>query len=112
MISFAFAQTTTNQNSFFAGSSIREIINNVGSFLSSRLMPIIVTIAVIVFMWNIGQFILNMDNEKQREQFRNYSVNAILALFILLSLWGIIGIATGTFFDKKPLIPQFPTSGN
>ena len=107
MVSTAFAQGVTG-----SGTSIRTVLNSISSFLNGKVMPVIVTIAVVMFMWNLGQFVLNMDNEKQREQFKKYSINAILAIFILLSLWGIIGIATGTFFNKKPLIPQLPTSGN
>lgn len=100
--------------SFGGGSptSFRELVATIGTTITKQLMPIIVSLAVIVFLFNVGQFILSLDNEKERLKFKKYSMNAIIALFILLSFWGMVGILSTTFFNKNPIIPQLPTSGN
>lgn len=92
--------------------SIKDIVEAVGKFISSTVMPIIVSLAFLYFIWNIGQYILNLSNETERENFKKYSINALLALFIMTSLWGIIGIATNTFFGTQPVVPQFRTNPN
>lgn len=51
-----------------------------------------------------------MDNSKERETFKKYSVNALIAVFAMLAVWGIVGIFTSTFFHSNPVIPQLPTS--
>jgi cbb3-type cytochrome oxidase subunit 1 len=61
-------------------------------------------------MWNVIYYIRHMDNEKDRMQSRTYARDSILALFIMLSVWGILGIFTGIFFQSSPVIPQLQTS--
>lgn len=108
----AYAQAPTTPTSTLTNGTFRDLVASFGNFISSKLMPVIILLAILIFFWNLVQFLANLGNEKEREQFKKYSVNALLAFFILLSFWGIIGIFTSAFFGEKPLIPQLPTSGN
>ncbi len=90
--------------------TVKDIIEAVGRFINNSLMPIFVLIAVLYFLWNITEYLTKLNNEKEREAFKKYSVNAILALFVMLSFWGIIAIATNSFFGTQPVIPQFRTN--
>jgi heme/copper-type cytochrome/quinol oxidase subunit 4 len=93
------------------GGVINTFVVSATDYINKNVIPILVAIAVLVFFYNLIFFIFNSDNEKEREQFKKYSINSILALFILLSAWGIVGIFTHTFFNgKNPVIPQLPTS--
>lgn len=100
----AFAATSVMAGSF------RSFVDTAGNWLSKTIIPIIVAIAVLYFFYNLIFYILNSGNEKERENFKTYSINALLALFVLLCVWGIVGIFTNTFFQKQPVIPQLPTS--
>lgn len=91
-------------------STIKDIIEAIGKFINTSLMPVFVFAAVLYFLWNIAEYITKLDNEKEREAFKKYSVNAILALFIMLSVWGIIAIATNALFGTQPVVPQFRTN--
>lgn len=104
--------TPTTPTSTLTNGTFRDLVASFGNFISGKLMPVVISIAILVFFWNLIQYLANLGNEKDREQFKKYSINAILAFFILLSFWGIIGIFTSAFFGLKPLIPQLPTSGN
>ncbi len=90
--------------------SFRDLANSLGSYVSKSIFPILVTLAVLAFMYNIALFMFNSGNEKEREVFKKYSVNAIIALTILLCVWGVVGIFTQTVFHSTPFIPQFRTS--
>lgn len=90
--------------------TVKDIIEAVGRFINNSLMPIFVLIAVLYFLWNITEYLTKLNNEKEREAFKKYSVNAILALFVMLSFWGIIAIATNSLFGTQPVIPQFRTN--
>ncbi len=95
-----------------AWGSIKDIVESVGKFISGTVMPIIVALGILYFMWNIVHFIGNMSNEQEREAFKKYSLNGILALFVMLSVWGIVAIGTQTLFGSQPVIPQFKTNPN
>jgi hypothetical protein len=97
---------------FFGGGSFRDIALGFGRFLSGTIVPIIVGLALIYFLWNMIHYIANMSNEKEREQFKKYTINSIIGLFIITSLWGLLAIFTGIVFNNRPLIPQFPTGEN
>lgn len=92
--------------------SIREILNGVGAFVSTKIMPILVGLVIIVFLWNMIRFLAKQGSETERESFRKYTLNALVAIFILLSMWGIVGLGTRTLFGTKPFIPQLPTKAN
>ncbi len=91
-------------------STIKDIIDTVGRFINVSLMPVLVIAAILYFLWNIAEYMTKLDNEKEREAFRKYVVNALIALFILLSVWGIIAIATNALFGTQPVVPQFRTN--
>lgn len=90
--------------------SIYDILVGIGTFVSTRIMPLLVGLAILAFLYNIIYYIAKSDNEKERAGFRNYMINALIALFILVSMWGIIGIGTKTIMGTKPVIPQLRTS--
>ena len=110
---FVFAQNYIGSGSNgTAWGSIKEIVEAVGKFINTTVMPIIVSLGVLYFLWNIAQYITKLDNEKERENFKRYSINGILGLFIMLSLWAIIAIGTNTLFGSQPVVPQFRTSSS
>ncbi len=90
--------------------TIREILNSIGALVSTRIMPILVGIAILYFLYNMIYFIAKSDNEQERTIFRNYMINSLIAMFILVAMWGIVGLGTRTLFGTKPFIPQLPTS--
>lgn len=90
--------------------TLRDILVGIASFVSGTIMPILVALAVLFFLYNLIYFIAKSGNEQERTMFRNYMVNALIALFILVSLWGIVGLGTRTLFGTKPFIPQLPTA--
>jgi uncharacterized membrane protein len=90
--------------------TLRDILYGIAGFVNTKIMPILTALAILFFIYNLISFIAKSGNEKERETFRNYMINSIIALFILLSIWGIVGLGTRTLFGSKPFIPQFPTS--
>lgn len=76
----AFAQNTTY---------INNVIDIIESIISSA-FPILSSIAVLYFFYELIQYIRSSPEEKAEN--RSGLLYAILALFILFSVWGIIGI--------------------
>lgn len=113
---WAFAQSPTVQSTtgHTGGNwgSFQDIVRSLSSFLNTKILPLIVSLTIAYFLWNLVRFIGVMDNEKERIQFRKYVINALIGMTIMLSLWGLVAILTNTFFRNNPIVPQLPTSDN
>lgn len=57
----------------------------------NRLSPILVTVALLAFFWFLIKFISNSDNPGEQAKLKKGIFYSILALFVLVSIWGIIG---------------------
>ena len=87
-----FAQTTGRSvnNLSDIGSVIINIINNV-------LVPVLFAIAFIVFLWGAFKvFILGANNEEVKEQGKNLMLWGLIGFFVMVSIWGLVNILTGT----------------
>ena len=68
--------------------------------LINRAVPVIIALALLYFFWGIAIFIfnLNTDDEKKRSEGKQVMLWGIIALFVMVSLWGIVKILQRTFF--------------
>jgi hypothetical protein len=55
------------------------------------LIPLMLSLAVLVFLWGLVKFIANADDEGAKESGKNLMVWGMIALFVMVSFWGIIG---------------------
>ncbi|HCC05605.1 TPA: hypothetical protein DEP58_04905 [Patescibacteria group bacterium] len=58
--------------------------------VASTLVPILLGIALIVFVWGLLVFIAKADNEQERDAGKQKMFWGIIGLFVLVSVWGII----------------------
>lgn len=70
----------------------------------NRLVPIILGIALVVFLIGILRYAFS-ENEETRNQAKGLIVYGVLALFVMTSVWGLVNILVGQ------LKPDFPESG-
>lgn len=64
--------------------------------INEYLIPIAIAIEVVLFTYGIILYIAKADNQEQRKQGSQYIMWGILAIFITLSFWAIIGILQRT----------------
>ena len=83
------------------------IINWASCLLIKSIVPFLFSLATVAFIWGIIQFYLNPDNEEKRKKGKSFIIGGLIALFVMLSMWGLVGILTGTF-EIKNTMPQFP----
>jgi len=55
------------------------------------LIPISAACALLFFFWGLAKFILNVGSEGGQEEGRQVMKWGIIALFIIVSIWGIVG---------------------
>jgi hypothetical protein len=87
-------------------------IGGIFTFFSCTLMktivPFLFTLATAAFIWGIIQFFLNPENEEKRKNGKSYMIWGIIALFVMISMWGLVGVLSNTF-GVKTLLPQLST---
>lgn len=68
--------------------------------------PIVVALALLYFFWGLGQFIFNSSDEGKRKDGISIMIYGIIALFIMVSIWGIVNVLQTTFnVGGNPSIP-------
>lgn len=78
------------------------------SGLINGLIPIVLAIAVLVFFWGLAMYMFNTSNLEKRTEGINIMFMGIIAIFVMVSLWGIIRILQQTFKvdQAKPIVPE------
>jgi len=69
---------------------VGELITSIGGLIKLAL-PIAVAAALLFFFWGVANFILKAGDPKAREEGRNRMLWGIIALFVMISVWGIVG---------------------
>ena len=81
--------------------SILGVING----LIKTATPIVVALALLGFFWGLAIYIFNAGNTKEQAKGRSIMIWGILALFIMLSVFGIVGALQSTFQLQNVTIP-------
>jgi len=69
---------------------IIQIINSV-AYIVGLVIPVLIGVALIVFFWGLIQYI--REGGKSHEQGKKIMIAGIVSLFIMVSVWGIVGFA-------------------
>ncbi len=96
------------KNITLAKASIGDIAGYFTCIISESIMPLLISLAVLGFVWGIIKYFLNPENEKERGKGRDFMLWGLIALFVIVAFWGIVEILTNTF-GVKNVIPQLPT---
>jgi hypothetical protein len=88
---------------------IFSIILNI-KFALDLLVPVVITLALIYFIWGITQYVIAQSDEKKADA-KAHIIYGIIAMFVIVSIWGItdfiadyLGIIPFTY----PIIPKIP----
>jgi succinate dehydrogenase/fumarate reductase cytochrome b subunit len=74
--------------------------------LMGQAMGVLYAAAFAVFFWGIVLFILNTDDDKKRAEGKQWMMWGVIALFVMVTLWGIVEVLVGTFHLSNTVIPQ------
>lgn len=82
--------------SFSAGEGLKSLLDSLRD-LMSKIVPLIFGLSVIYFMWGLSQFILHdAGNEKTREDGKKKMLWGLVALFVFVSIFGILNFISKT----------------
>jgi uncharacterized membrane protein YidH (DUF202 family) len=93
---------------------INRLIDQV-QILISRLVPVVIGLALLLFLFGVLRYLIGK-NAEDKEAARNYMIWGIIALFVMVSVWGLVQILSDTIFGTSgpreitPSIPRVPGS--
>ncbi len=82
--------------------SVYGIINQVNKVINA-IIPFLVGLAVLVIIWGVFNYISGAGDEEKRAQAKQFIIWGVVGVFIMLSVWGLVGILTNTvILDETP----------
>jgi hypothetical protein len=81
--------------------------------INNYIIPLIVGIGGLIFMWGIIQYVTAGGDETKRKAGRDMMVYGIVALFVMISVWGLVNLLSGTFRldnDVPTDLPEIPST--
>src|ERR1035437_8992966 len=57
----------------------------------NKIIPFLVALALLGFFWGLVRFIFSSNNEEGRGEARSMMIYAIIALFVMVAVWGLVG---------------------
>lgn len=94
-----------------ACSQLGGVAGNIISIINNILVPLLFAVAFIVFLWGIFKaYILNAGDEAGREQGHKLVLWGIIGFVVMLSLWGLVNVVSGSFGLQNYTAPPPPTS--
>lgn len=72
---------------------------------------LIMSLAVVYFLWNIAEVIRKSDQPDELAKLKGKIVWGIVALFVMTAMWGLVNILVNTFNPDTELnpLPFLPT---
>ncbi len=91
--------------------NLQSLIQLASTVLNS-LIPLLIALALVAFFWGLVKYVLS--GGEDHEQGRNIMIAGLVALFIMVSVWGIIRLAQNTLLGgvdngnslRAPSVPQ------
>ena len=76
--------------SVFAASDASYILGVIGTLLG-YIIPILITLAVVYFIWGVIQYTMAGDEEKKKKA-RGMIIQGLIGLFVIVAFWGILSL--------------------
>ncbi|MEK9161024.1 MAG: pilin [Patescibacteria group bacterium] len=80
-------------------------------FIDSVLVPLIFSVAFIIFLWGVFRFfIAGGEDKEKREEGKKFVLWGVIGFVLMFSLWGIVNLiinSLGFDTEHKPMLPLF-----
>lgn len=83
-----------------------KVVEKIVDFLQGSIVPLLIGVALVVFLWGIVKFIASSDNPEKRNEGIKTMTYGIIGLFVIVAVWGLVAIITSLFLDAPVVVPQ------
>ena len=72
-----------------------EVLGDITNVLNA-IIPILLLLALVVFLWGVFRYVTSGDSEDKAKA-RDLMIYGIIALFVMVSVWGLVNVLVATF---------------
>ena len=87
---------------------LADLFNYITCIINGSVIPLIITLALASFVWGVVQYVINTDEEAKRAKGRQFMIWGIVALTVMVSVWGLVNLVGGSFGIQN-VIPKVNT---
>jgi hypothetical protein len=73
--------------------------------ITGAIIPLLITLGIASFIYGVVRYVINANDSAAREEGKQFMIWGIIGLFVIVSIWGLIKLLTGTF-GFNFVIPQ------
>ncbi|MFA6397808.1 MAG: hypothetical protein WDK96_03110 [Candidatus Paceibacterota bacterium] len=108
---FSFAQVVVQPavaktDCFSKPDNLGDLISTATCTIRVYLIPLMFSLALLIFIYGVVWYIWKGKDSKEQEEGKKFMLWGIIALFVMVSVWGIVSILTNTFGLGTVFIPQ------
>jgi len=82
----------------YAQATLRSIVTDNVLPLFTALIGLIMTLSVLAFILGVARFMYTSGDDKSRAEGKKMMLWGIIALFLMVALWGVVALVKTTFF--------------
>ena len=91
--------------------TLGDVLDLAMSTVNDFLIPFLVSLALLAFFWRNIVSLFKKDELVNKAESKWYLFWGVIALFVMLSVWGLVGILADAFGIKN-VVPQLGSSNN
>ena len=87
--------------------NIQQFLGFLTCLIDNSIIPFIFALAVLAFIWGaLNYFLLSGGEEEKRSKGKQFMIWGIIALTVMMCVWGLVGILGGTFSISTSALPH------
>lgn len=99
----AFAQTGCNLRNV---SDFKGLIQNIISCFLTPIVYLTIATSILVFLWGVFKFAIIDAGVKDKAAAKSFMFWGIVGIFVMVSLWGLVGVLQATFNFSDDITPR------
>lgn len=85
---------------------LQDLLEYATCIIFKSVVPLIFALAVAMFVWGVTKYVINSSDEAKKEKGRQFMLWGVIALAVMFSIWGLVGIFGATVGIDSVIIPQ------
>ncbi|OGI85749.1 hypothetical protein A3A01_00150 [Candidatus Nomurabacteria bacterium RIFCSPLOWO2_01_FULL_39_17] len=83
-----------------------QLLTYISCTIVKGVIPLIFILATAMFVWGVVQYVINADEESKKSKGKQFMIWGIIALTVMVSVWGLVKIVGDTFGIDSTFIPE------
>jgi hypothetical protein len=94
----------------FGANSFDFIFIQAMALINLYLIPLLIGVAALTFLWGVYEFISSAGDEEKRKTGKNHIIYGLIGLVVMIAFWGLVATLQDYFGIKNvaPTLPKIP----